>query len=190
VLLNGVELMTVLNAESYGAAILSVRADNSYDVLLATRDFSTEMVTEKYLTEKSWRHSIEKAVRFKRVQSELVNQYSEAGWSQGEAMLKTNDELESMGLLPRLPRIIAKKIKGGLVGDPIFSIPSSYFDAGLFQDIAAAINAPGLPVKANTGDHLKYYEDDVGPRLKTFRDNNESFIVETAGVFYRLTMEQ
>ena len=102
--------------------------------------------------------------------------------------------MENMGLLPRSPRIVAVQLDTLSISklsanDPVFHIPAEYYIAGMFKDIANAISTPGTEVKASTGDHLKYYDDDVGVRLKKWRnDGNETFIVETDGVFHRLTV--
>ena len=190
VLVNNLELMTVMNSESYGAAILQISPDNSFEVLIATDDFKPEMVTARYLTDRSRREQIEKVRRFKRVNEELIEQNLAGGMKDGEARLQAYDEMENMGLLPRSPRISAARLNTRPLDEPVFQIPADYFAAGLFKDIAAAIANPGTKVKASTGDHLKYYDDDVGVRLRSYRNGGKkTFLVETGDAFYRLTVD-
>ena len=73
----------------------------------------------------------------------------------------------------------------------IFDIPQEYFEVGLFQDIAAAIDAPNQEVKTSTGDYLKYYDDEVGLRLKRWRnDGHDRFAVRTAGRTYLMEVRR
>ena len=75
-------------------------------------------------------------------------------------------------------------------GEPTFVIPASYFDAGLFRDIAAAIVMPGKAVQTGTGDYLKYYDDDVGVRLREFRKRRDVFHVQVGGTLYQLVVKR
>ena len=73
----------------------------------------------------------------------------------------------------------------------VFDIPNEYFRVGLFQDIAAAIAAPGQQVKTSTGTYLKYYDDDVGLRLKAWRNaGNDRFAVRTEDALYLLEVRR
>jgi hypothetical protein len=186
---DGLELMAVRNAEAYGAAILQVKADSSYKVLVSTNEFTADMVTTR-LFERSRRAHIEKMQRFRSVNEKLVGENLERGLSEGAAMLHANDDMEEMGLLPRSPRISAVRLSAAPLDSPVFIIPSGYFKAGLFTDIGEAIASPGTEVKASTGGHLKYYEDDVGPRLKRYRNSGQAeFVIETDGVLYQLSVK-
>jgi len=194
VLVNDEELMVIRNPEAYGAAIIKIRADSSYAVIRSTEEFAWEMVVAKDLTERSRREQIERVRHFIKVNKELEERYKKEGFNEGQASLKAYDEMENMGLLPRTPRIVAVQLDSLEqdtlpVNDPVFHIPAEYYAAGMFKDIASAISAPGTEVKASTGDHLKYYDDDVGVRLKNWRnDGNDTFVVETDGIFHRLTV--
>ena len=189
VLHGGLELMTVRNAEAYGVAILQVAADSSYKVLVSTKEFTADMVTTR-LFERSRRAHIEKVQHFRSVNEKLVEENLERGLSEGTAILQAYDDMEEMGLLRRSPRISAVMLFATPTDEPVFAIPPNYFKAGLFSDISEAIASPGKEVKASTGGHLKYYEDDVGPRLKAYRDSGQAaFVIDTGGVLYRLSVK-
>jgi hypothetical protein len=194
VLVNGEELMTIRNAEAYGAAIIKVRADTSYEVIKSTDEFTTEMVIETQLTERSRRAQIEHVRNFVKVNEELEQKYRKEGFAAAQASLMAYDEMENMGLLPRTPRIVAEQLDASTIKNPsanipIFHILAEYYTAGMFKDVYKAISAPGTEVKISTGDHLKYYDDDVGVRLKKWRnDGNKDFIVETDGEYHRITV--
>ncbi len=94
-------------------------------------------------------------------------------------------------MLPKQPRLIAKMIIDNQDNLKIFAIPPEYFTVGLFQDIAAAITAPGTLVATGTGTYLKYYDDELGPHLKAWRAaGNDRFIVSTNGNSYLLEVRR
>jgi hypothetical protein len=78
--------------------------------------------------------------------------------------------MEKLGYLPRKPRITATLVQDISNDVTVFDIPRHYLHVGLFQDIAKAIETPGTAVKAGLGTYLKYEDDDLGPRLRAFRE--------------------
>jgi len=189
VLSRGLELMVVRGPEAYGTAILAVREDASYEILLKTAAFDPTMVKEENLLARSRRRDIERVRNFRKVQTELESKYRDQGLNEGAATLAAYDEMEAGGILPRSPRINAESIQRVPEGQPVFEIPPAYFSAGLFQDIAAAIASPGEKVKTNTGDYLQYYNDDVGVRLKTWRRTHDDFFVKSGGNLWHLRVQ-
>lgn len=186
VLSRGLELMVVRGPEAYGTAVLAVREDSSYTVLLKTAAYEAMMVRKEDLLARSRRQDIERVRNFRKVQAELESEYRDQGLNEGAATLAAYDEMEERGILPGSPRISAESIQRVPEGQPVFEIPTTYFSAGLFQDIAAAIASPGEKFKTNTGDYLQYYNDDVGVRLKTWRQTHDDFVVKSGSYLWHL----
>lgn len=194
VLTKSIEVITVRGREAFPAAILAVEADGSYRVLLKNGDFERlyrDGVPPKHIAERSNRERIERLREFRRVQAELVAKHKAQGLNDGAATLRAYDDMEELGYLPKSPRLVATAL-----GEPppdvrVFDIPNEYFRVGLFQDIAAAIAAPGQQVKTSTGTYLKYYDDDVGLRLKAWRNaGNDRFAVRTEDALFLLEVRR
>ncbi|NND48988.1 MAG: hypothetical protein HKN60_01915 [Rhizobiales bacterium] len=190
VLRDGVELIAVAGPEAFPAGVLAVRADGSYDVLRKTARFDGYYpvgVPPLRLEQQSRRKLIERGRTFRKTHAELVAKYTAQGMREGAASLKAYDDMEELGLLNKSPRLVAWRRDGGGDNLPVFDIPPDYFKVGLFTDIAEAIKMPGQEVKTGTGDYLKYYDDDVGARLKKWRGKgNREFIVTTGGERYHM----
>jgi hypothetical protein len=193
-LMGGVEVMTVPGRESYPAAILAVRADGDARVLVHNDDFHAlypDGVPGETIAELSRRDRIEHMREFRQVQANLEAQYEAEGLNEGAATLRAYRDMEGLGLLPRRPRLIATPVDEVPPDVRVFDIPASYFDVGLFQDIAAAITAPGSEVETGTGTYLQYYDDELGPRLKEWREQgNDRFAVRTGGQAYVLNVSR
>jgi len=170
----GQEVLTVPGEESFNTAVAIVDADGSHSILIKNSKFGAiypEGVPPKLIADRSNRKQIEKVRGFRKVQAELVKRFmSEEGLREGDAILRAYDEMEKLGYLPPEPRITATLMQNLPESVPVFDIPRLYFDAGLFQDIAKAIESPGTAVKTGLGTYLKYEDDDLGLRLKTFRE--------------------
>ena len=194
VLANGVELMTVPGKEAYPAAVLAVEADGAYRVLLKNGDFKSLYsggVPPEKIAERARRADIERVREFTRVNTELKTKYKTQGLNDNAAALRAYDDMEELGYLPKSPRLVASVANRLSPDVRVFEIPQEYFRVGLFQDIAAAIAAPNSEVKTSTGDYLKYYDDDLGPQLRAWREaGNDRFAVRTAGRLYLLQVRR
>ncbi len=194
VLLNGIELMTVRGREAFPAAVLAVAADGSYRVLIENDDFDRlypDGVPPRQITERASRGRIEHGREFRRVQAELTAKYEAQGLNEGAATLRAYDDMEELGLIPKSPRLVARAVGEPPADVRVFDIPPDYFRVGLFQDIAAAIAAPEQEVKTSTSTYLKYYDDELGPRLKAWRNaGNDRFAVRTDGALYLLEVRR
>ncbi len=194
ILQNGIEVLTVPGREAFPAAVLAVEADGSYRVLLKNGDFNQlypDGVPPKQIAERAGRERIERSREFSRVHEELKTRFSAEGLNDGAASLRAYDEMEELGFLPKSPRLVATALNTAPADVRIFDIPQEYFKVGLFQDIAAAIAAPNSEVQTSTGTYLKYYDDELGPRLKAWRnDGNDRFAVRTAGRTYLLEVRR
>ena len=194
VLRDGVELIAIAGPEAFPAAILAVKADGTYAVLQRNDRFDNYYpvgVAPLRIEQRSRRKNIEKVRRFKTTHADLVAKYIKRGLRDGAASLKAYDDMEDMGLIPKSPRLVAKRLKGAADGLPVFDIPPDYFKVGLFSDIAKSIASPGREIKASSGDYLKYYDDDVGLRLKKWlRAGNDRFVVQSGGVHHVLILKR
>ncbi|MDH3741463.1 MAG: hypothetical protein OER56_07685 [Hyphomicrobiales bacterium] len=193
-LLNGVEVIAVRGRESFPAAIVTIAGDGNQRVVLKNDDFDDLFpggIPQRRIDERSRRTSIERVRTYKKTRVELIAKHMAAGLREGEAMLKATEDMEELGLIPKRPRLVAKTVSANPDNLKVFDIPPDYFTVGLFNDIAAAISEPGKLVDTNTGGYLKYYDDDVGPRLKAWREaGNDRFIVRTGGQTYLLEVRR
>lgn len=191
---NGVEVLTVRGREAFPAAIVSVAADGNHKVLIHNDDFADLYpvgIPDKEIAERSWRPMIERVRTYLSTKAKLLANYKAAGLSEGDAMLKVSDDMEELGLTPKRPRILAKAVSSNPDNLKIFEIPPDYFTVGLFKDIAAAIAEPGKLVDTGTGSYFKYYDDDLGSKLKAWRHaGNDRFIVRTNGKSYLLEVRR
>jgi hypothetical protein len=193
-LVGGVELLTVRGRESYPAAILAVSAEADADVLVHNgefRDLYPDGVPADRIAEWSRRDQIERVREFQRVQGELEARYESEGLNEGAATLQAYRDMEELGLLPKRPRLVATLVDEVPPDLRVFEIPPNYFDVGLFSDIAEAIGSPGTEVDTSTGSYLQYYDDDLGPRLRRWREaGNDRFAVRTGGRTYVLSVSR
>jgi hypothetical protein len=187
-LLNGVEVIAVRGREAFPAAIVTIAEDGKQRVVLKNDDFDdlySDGIPQRRIDERSRRTSIDRVRTFKKTRAELIAKHMATGMREGEAMLKASEDMEELGLLPKRPRLVAELVDATPDGLKMFDIPPDYFVAGLFNDIAEAIADPGKLVDTNTGGYLKYYDDDVGIRLKAWREaGNDRFAVRTGGKIY------
>ncbi len=194
VLTNGVEVMTVRGREAFPAAVLAVDADGGYRVLVQNSDFERlypDGVPAKQISERSRRRSIERSRELAEVRSILVARHKAQGLNDGAASLRAHDDMEELGYLPKSPRLVATPLTELPSDVRVFDIPQEYFRVGLFQDIAAAIAAPNALVDTHTGTYLKYYDDELGLRLKAWREaGNDRFGVRTDGKAYLLEVRR
>lgn len=194
VLKNGVELMAIRGRESFPAAIIAVNADGSYRVLVKNDDYDTlypDGIPGRKVAERARRPHIERGRELRRVKDELVARYRQQGLNDGAARLRAHDDMEEMGYFPKTPRLVAMAVTEAPAGVRVFDIPGDYFKVGLFTDIAKAIAEPGTEVKTHTGTYLKYYDDDVGVRLRAWRAaGNDRFAVRTDGTLYVMNVRR
>lgn len=187
-LLNGIEVFSVRGREAFPSAIVTIASDGKQSVVLRNDDFDDvypDGILQRHIEERSRRSSIERIQTFETTRAELIAKHMAAGMREGEAMLKASEDMEDLGLLPKRPRLVAELVDANPDDLKMFDIPPDYFVAGLFNDIAEAIADPGKLVDTNTGGYLKYYDDDVGTRLKAWREaGNDRFAVRTGGKIY------
>lgn len=170
----GRETLTVPGKEGFNAAVVIVGSDGGQSILIKNSKFDDlypDGIPAKLIAERSNRAQIGRVRDFRKVQAELVARFmSEEGMREGDAILRAYDEMEKLGYLSRNPRITATRVQEPPENVPVFDIPRLYLEVGLFQDIAEAIRSPGTAVRTGLGTYLVYNKDDLGPRLKAFRE--------------------
>jgi len=191
---DGVELMTAPGVEGFPSAVLAVDATGNVRVLVRNGRYDdlypTGLPAEK-VAERSQRDRIERSREFRSVNEELVAHFRAQGANDGEARLRAYDEMEERGYLPKSPKLEATRVREAPAGTTVFDIPAEYFKVGLFQDIAAAIASPGAQVDTGTGTYLKYYDDELGPRLRRHReDGNDRFAIRTENGLFLLEVHR
>jgi hypothetical protein len=119
----------------------------------------------------------------------LVEKYKAEGIREGSAMLKASDDLEEMGLIAKSPKIVATSVAGVPVGGASFTISSSEFRFGMFQDIEKAIKAPGKEIDF-WGRYVRHTDYTTSERLNDYLDDwrVKEFYVVTGGVTYRMEL--
>lgn len=194
VLRKGKEILTAPGLESFPSAVIIVNADGTHETLLKNRthdELYPDGISRLQIAAHSNRKRIERSRELRQVKAALVARYKSEGMIEGAAILKAYDEMENLGYFPKSPRLVAERLQHPPDDLKIFAIPPDYFKAGLFQDIAAAIASPGKEVQTGTGTYLKYYDDDLGLRLKAWREQgNDSFSIKTGDEIYRLDIRR
>lgn len=189
-----VELLTAPGVEGYAAAVLAVDAAGEVRVLIHNDDFTSlypDGVPAEVIAQRSNREQIERVRDFRYVNRHLVDRFRDEGMSDGEARLRANREMEARGLLPKSPRLVATAASELPADVRVFDISEEYLRVGLFQDIAAALATPGVEVDTSTGTYLKYRDDDLGPRLRAWREaGHDRFGVRYRGRLYLLTVRR
>lgn len=190
----GVELITAPGDEGFHSAVLAIDAEGDVRVLVRNESYDAlypaGLPPEK-IAERSQRARIERSREFRTVNRELVEHFRAQGAGDGEARLRAYDEMEERGYLPKSPKIVATRVEEAPADTTVFEIPTEYFTVGLFQDIAAAMAAPGAQVDTGTGTYLKYYDDELGPRLRKHREaGNDRFTIRTDGRLYLLEVRR
>lgn len=191
---DGVELIAAPGEEGFPSAVLAVDAGGDVRVLVRNARFDDlypRGVPSEKIAELSQRARIERSREFRNVNRELIAHFRAQGASDGESRLRAYDEMEERGYLPKSPKLVATRISEAPGDTTVFDVPAEYFRVGLFQDIAAAIAAPGAEVATGTGTYLKYYDDDLGLRLKKHReDGHDRFSIRTNDQLYLLEIHR
>lgn len=147
--------------------------------------FSTEV-----LTPLSRRTDIERAEKIRTTYADLVARGRASGRSEGQAMLDAGEEMSRLGLFPKTTRLVARETACD-GASPRFHISSEEFTVGLFRDIEKAIAAPGTEVNKDMGSYITHRDYTTSREINKFIDaGNSSFVVETSGKCWRLTIDR
>jgi hypothetical protein len=191
---HGVELIAAPGEEGFPSAVLAVDAAGDVRVLVRNDRYDElypQGLPAEKLAELSQRARIDRSREFRAVNAELIARFKAEGANDGEARLRAYDEMEERGYLPKSPKLVATRIDAAPADAVVFEIPAEYFRVGLFQDIAAAIAAPGTQVDTGTGTYLKYYDDELGPTLRKHRESgHDRFAIRTQNQLWLLEVHR
>jgi len=170
------------------AILLSEGKTGKLDVLMTVDDFRDEEIRNIPLEEYSHRKQIERIRTLRETNKRLVEQFREAGLSEGEAMLKAGDELEKMGLYPKTPKITAIVVAKPGEDYAAFPISREEFLYGLFPDIEKAIKDTGAEV-GFWGNYIKHRDFDTSKKINEYlAEGNKQFYVITEDKTYLMTI--
>ena len=193
-LVAGREVLTLPGRESHPAAIIEIRDDGVYEVLVRNADFAAvypDGIPTGIIRERSRRAHITRLREFKRVKEGLVARYEAEGLNEGAATLKAYDRMEELGYLRRSPRLVAEALEAPSGNAPVFDISDEEFRVGLFTDIKAAIDAPGAEVKKSIGRYVIHRDFDTSRRLNDWlAGGNTEFVIRSGGRYFRVTLRR
>jgi hypothetical protein len=133
------------------------------------------------------RAALERLARIADTRARIVASARARGANEGRAELEAIDELERAGYYPRQAQLVATRLtredaesrrtQGRLT--PLFRISAMEFRVGLFQDIEAALAAPGSEVRF-AGPYVRHRDFTTSEALNAFLESGgRDFYVET-----------
>lgn len=99
-----------------------------------------------------------------------MQEFKRQGLREGEALLRTLDEMERLGLYPKDPKFIAREVNQQKNGVHLFHISEQEFFVGMFQDIDKAIRKPGTEIDF-WGNYVRNRDFDKSEKLNGFFKN-------------------
>ena len=138
----------------------------------------------------SRRADIERAEKVRTTYAALVERGRQAGMTEMEALLAAGKEMSRLGLYPKTTTLVATASECPS-SPPLFRIVDAQFDAGLFQDIAAAIATPGEDVDKSMGAYVTHRDYTTSKEINDFLDaGNSVFFVAARGRCWKLTVNR
>jgi hypothetical protein len=193
-LVQEVEVVTVPGRERFPAAIVAVRGDGRYDVLLRNDAFTAlypRGIPVRKLREQSLREMIERHRTIARTRTRLIEELSRKGMSEGEAMLEADERLEELGYYPKGPRLLARPLAAPPAGAAVFHISEEEFRVGLFADIRAAIENVGREIDKSMSHYIVHRDFDTSRRLNAWLDaGHRRFVVEHRERYYEMEIKR
>lgn len=168
-----------------GKAIIIADKDWQRKIVLR-RSPAMKKTGEEYLAsiqkeQYSHREDIERNVLVSSTYSRILNKFKRQGLTEHEALLRTSDEMESLGLYPKGPKIVAKEVKQPKEGLPVFQISGQEFFVGMFRDIDKAIKQPGTEIDF-WGNYVRHRDYDTSTKInKHLKQGGTAFNVTTGG---------
>jgi len=133
---------------------------------------------------------LERLEEFKRVSAELVAKFRAQGLSEHAALLRSHDDLEERGYLPRSTRVVAARLASDApapAGLPLFEIADAEMASGIFPDLERALASPGVEIRKSMGRYIVHSDYDTSGRLNAYLDGGgREFLVRFKGARYRV----
>jgi hypothetical protein len=164
------------------------KKDHRIFLLSDTSRLSREEILAADLKWHSHRERIERIDKLMDTRAQLMANYISSGLSEGDASLRTSEDLERMGLIPKGPKITAEKVTIMSEDLPEFAISDEEFRFGLFQDIEEAIKSPGAEINFR-GNYIRHRDFNTSRKINSWiQKGNMSFYVRTSSGFYLMTI--
>ena len=156
----------------------------------ASKEITIEQLDYFKPEEYSHRKNIERVKHLKETRLSIYRKLKDEGLSEGDALLRTSDEMEKMGLYPKSPKITAKLVKHPDTKYTVFKITEMEFRVGLFQDIEQAIKTPGKEIRF-WGNYVRHRDFDNSTKINSYlKDGHNSFYVTTDKKTYLISINR
>lgn len=187
------EVMAAPGKAAFPSAIIRYRhTDNAVRVVLANDIYDALHpggIALKWLTEHAQRSAIERLNKHKEVYQNLLQHFTAQGLPDGEARLRTHDEMVRLGYAPTPTRLRAEAVRHTDAELPVFEITETEFAVGLFSDIRRAIATPGALIKKNMGSYIRHRDFDTSARLNAYlKTGARQFYVKYGEQLFKLTI--
>ena len=170
------EVVAVGGPEAFPCALVRHEAvSNQVRVLVQQRgcdDFYPGGITAAELTGLTRRADIERARSLEDTRARLTREALESGLSEGDAALRVIDQMTELGFYRQPPQLVAQSLDPTAVDvqrlTPLFVIEETQFTVGLFQDLARALDSPGLSVDKSMGTYIVHNDYTTSQELNSF----------------------
>ncbi len=108
---------------------------------------------------------------------------------EGEARLRTHDEMVRLGHYPTPTQLRAEIVSRRDDTLPVFEITETEFVVGLFSDIRQAIASPGELIEKSMGAYIRHHDFDASEKLNTYlKTGARQFYVKHRAHYFKLTI--
>jgi hypothetical protein len=192
ILVNDIELFTASGPEMYPSAIVLLDHRASTTRVIAStsayrRQYPRGVPIDELLSV-SRKPQLDREAAFKAKYDERVAAHRAAGLSEGDAALRSYEDLEDLGFLPRKPRLVAREVQTREdEALPLFDIADAEMASGIFKDLSEAIAIPGREVRKSAYDYIVHRDYDNSRKLNAYlAAGGRSFFVRFQGRLYRM----
>lgn len=187
------EVMAAPGKAAFPSAIIRYRhTDNAVHVVLANDIHNTlhpNGVGLTWLTEHAQRTAIERLNKRQAVYQNLLQRFAAQGLPDGEARLRTHDEMVRLGYAPTPTQLRADPVLHTDDELPVFEVTETEFVVGLFSDIRRAIATPGALVEKNMGSYIRHRDFDTSAKLNAYlKTGARQFYVKHGAQLFKLTV--
>jgi hypothetical protein len=187
------EVMAAPGKAAFPSAIIRYRyTDNTVRVVLANDIYNAlhpNGIALKWLTAHAQRSAIERLNKRQALYQNLLQHFATQGLPDGEARLRTHDEMVRLGYAPTPTQLRADPVRHTDDELPVFEITETEFVVGLFSDIWRAIATPGALVEKNMGSYIRHRDFDTSARLNAYlKTGAGQFYVKYGERLFKLTI--
>ena len=125
-----------------------------------------------------------------------MRRFLDQGMNESEAAMAVIDEMRRLGFYPQPTTLMVQPITEEDLPRwternwTLFRISPTEFRVGLFQDIARAIEEPGIGIEKSTGRYVIHRDFQTSELLNRHLESKpEGFLVETDGRLYAVAVD-